>query len=955
MDREIYSKDENEVYVLLKTNPEGLTSSDAAGRLAEYGENVLEKKAAVPLWRKILAQFTHTLALLLWAAGIFALLSDQAPLGIACFLVIVINAAFSFWQEFKAEKAVESLAKILPRKARVVRDADEQEIEADLLVPGDVMLLEAGNSLSADARLVKSMEMKVDNSALTGESEPQSRRAESLDVEQPSLADLPNLVFAGSSVTNGGGVAVVYATGMDTEIGKIASLTQGVKEEKSPLQVQLATTSRIIAGIAVTMGLVFFALGFFVVHLGTTASFTFAIGLIVANVPEGLLPTVSLALAMGTQRMAKRHALIKKLSSVETLGSTTVICTDKTGTLTTNEMTVRELWVNDKEFHVAGAGYAPTGDFATDSGALGGDERSSVQELVKVASFCNNSKLLPPGPEREKWTILGDPTEAALLVVAKKAGFDYESELRSHNRWYELPFDSRRKMMTTINRVPSTRGQSRAEGRKVEAFVKGAPREVLALCTTIWEPGGVRPLTEEDRRRILKQNDAYAREALRVLAFAKRDMGAEQKHYEMEETERDMVFVGLAAMLDPPRMEVADALVKCRTAGIRVIMITGDYGVTAESIARRIGMVKGPDVMVVSGVEIDEMSEEGLMEVLDERELIFARVSPEHKMRVALALKAKGETVAMTGDGVNDAPALKAADIGIAMGITGTDVAREAAEMILTDDNFASIVAAIEEGRGVYDNIRRFITYFITHNIAEAIPYLLYVIIRIPLPLLVMQILAIDLGSDIVPGLALGSEPPEPDVMIRPPRPRNEHLLNKNVIARAYAWMGLIEGAACMAAYLFVFYLEGWRWAQGISKLNQMAYTNPVKHTGPTHIYVMATTACFAGIVITQIGNGFNCRSARESIFKIGFFSNTFYLKGIACEIGVLLALMYIPGLKTIFGTTALSGWVWLFMCIGPIVIFFAEEGRKALIRTVRPIKPEVQEMRVDEVEEQAA
>ncbi len=921
MQRAIHSSEERQVFTLLDSSPEGLSPEEAASRLEKHGPNVLKQKPPVPLWRKVLSQFTHTLALLLWAAGAFAIVSGQLPLGVACFLVILINAAFSFWQEFKAERAVESLAKILPRMARVLRGGEEMEVEADLLVPGDLVLLEAGNSVSADARLVEVVEMRVDNSALTGESEPQNRRAEAIDMDRVSLADLPNLVFAGSSVASGSGKAVVYATGMETEIGKIAGMTQGVKEEKSPLQLQLATTSRVIAAIAVSVGLVFFFLGYFLVHLPSSSAFIFAIGLIVANVPEGLLPTVSLALAMGTQRMAGRHALIKKLSSVETLGSTTVICTDKTGTLTTNEMTVRQLWVNGDEIRVSGAGYEPAGDFQSGGRELDERQRLAVAQLVRVASFCNNSRLRPPGPDRDKWTILGDPTEGALLVAARKAGFDYEAELETHSRWYELPFDSHRKMMTTINRVPPE-GRKIAPGIPVEAFVKGAPGEVLGLCTRIWEPDGVRPISEADRERILRQYDTYARNALRVLAFATRDMGERRKHYEVEDTERDLVFVGLAAMLDPPRNEVADALAKCRSAGIRVIMITGDYGITAESIARQIGMVSGPDVRVVSGVELDGMSDEDLEALLGSPDLIFARVSPEHKMRVALALKARGETVAMTGDGVNDAPALKAADIGIAMGVTGTDVAREAAEMILTDDNFASIVSAVEEGRGVYDNIRRFITYFITHNIAEAIPYLLYVIVRIPLPLLVMQILAIDLGSDIVPGLALGSEPPEPDVMNRPPRPSGERLLSARVIARAYAWLGLIEGCACMAAYFFVFYMDGWRFSQGASAL-------------PTrgHVYMMATTACFAGIVVTQIGNGFNCRSTRESVFKLGFLSNRFFLEGIAVEVAVLLVIVYVPGVDRMFGTAALGGWVWLFMLIGPVTIFLAEEARKAVVR----------------------
>lgn len=933
MDKAIYSTNEQGVYELLETSDKGLRPDDAARRLSQYGQNTLEKKAAVPLWRRILTQFTHLLAVLLWAAGILAIVSDSVPLGIACFAVIFINAAFSFWQEFKAEKAIESLAKILPKKARVVRDGVEEEVDADTLVPGDVMLLEAGNSISADARLVQAMEMRVDNSALTGESEPQIRRSEALDADSAALADLPNLVFAGTSVTIGSGTAVIYATGMVTEIGKIASLTQAVKEELSPLQKELAKVARIIASIAIIVGIIFFLLGFFVVKLHGKEAFIFAIGLIIANVPEGLLPTVSLALAMGTQRMAKRHALIKKLSSVETLGSTTVICTDKTGTLTTNEMTVREVWVAGRKINVSGAGYEPAGEFSIDGKPLSREDQGALKQLMRIASLCNNSRLVPPGQGADKWTILGDPTEACLLVAAKKAGFDYDAEIRSQPRRYELPFDSRRKMMTTIHKVDG----------EVQALVKGAPMEVLNLCTKVYEPAGVRDITDEDRRAIAELNDDYARQALRVLGFAYRDLGAKQRHYETGETELELVFVGLAGMLDPPRPEVEKALERCLRAGIRVIMITGDYGVTAESIARRIKLVRGRDVRVVTGMEIDEMTEEQLKEVLQEQNIIFARVSPEHKMRVALALKGMGEVVAMTGDGVNDAPALKAADIGVAMGVTGTDVAREAAEMILTDDNFASIVSAVEEGRAVYDNIRRFLKYILTHNIAEAIPYLLFVVLGIPLPILVMQILAIDLGSDLIPALALGTEAPEPDVMDRPPRSTADRLLNARMVTQVYGWLGIIEGAACMSAYLLVYYMNGWRFTQGASAMQRVT---------SGHVYMMATSACFAAIVVTQIGNGFACRSTKESIFKIGFFSNRFYLWGIACELGVVLALFYVPFIQGIFGTKPISGYVWLYMFIWPVIILFAEEARKAVVRAVKRRGQDVPPTGVNNTEE---
>ncbi|OFW57645.1 MAG: ATPase [Candidatus Solincola sediminis] len=912
MDSSIFTTSENEIFDLLHTDQAGLTLQDAKKRLEEVGRNVIEKKAGVPLWRKMITNFTHFFAIMLWLAAVLSFIGDMPELGYACIAVIIINGIFTFWQEFKAEKAIESLQKILPKKARVLRAGEEMEIDAEELVPGDLVVFEAGNSISADTRLIESREMRVNNSALTGESEPQMRISEALGEEKSSLADLPNMVFAGTSVTAGSGRGVVYATGMNTELGRIAYLTQEVKEDLSPLQKEMGKVTKILGGIATGLGVLFFCLGAFVMHMGRASSFMFAIGIIVANVPEGLLPTVTLALAMGTQRMAKRHALIKKLSSVETLGSTTVICTDKTGTLTTNEMTVREIWVADRDVNVEGVGYEPSGEFSIGGKPLDEEDDRSLSQLLRIASFCNNSRLIQPGEGEDQWSILGDPTEAALLVSAWKFKYDYETELRLHPRYYEIPFDSRRKRMTTVHSVVVG----------MEAMVKGAPMEVLSLCNKLWTPQGVRDLTESDRGKIAAKNDEYALQALRVLAFAYRDDIPVQKHYEVEEVERDLVFVGLAGMLDPPRPEVAKAIEECRTAGIKVIMITGDYGMTAESVARRIGLVRGKSVRVVTGLDIDEMNDEELLAALEEPEVIFARVAPEHKMRVALVLKSRGEIVAMTGDGVNDAPALKAADIGVAMGITGTDVAKEAAEMILTDDNFASIVSAIEEGRAVYANLRRFVTYILASNIPEILPFLIFVIAKVPLPLTVMQILAVDLGTDLLPALALGTEKPEPGLMKKPPRPRSERLLNLPLFGRAYGYLGMVEGILSLAAFFFVYLINGWRPSMGVSAM-----------AASGSLYVMATTACHHTIVTTQMGNGFACRTERESIFKVGFTTNTFYLWGILSEIIILLMFLYVPPFPSFFGFAPVNGWVWLFMFACAPAPLVADEIRKAIVR----------------------
>ena len=912
MDKAVYTTSEEEVFSLLESTPEGLSLDEAARRLEERGRNVIEKKRGTPLWRKFVYNFTHFFAIMLWVGGILAFVGKMPELGYACFAVIVINAVFTFWQEFKAEKAIESLQKILPRKARVVRGGPEQEIDAEELVPGDLILLEAGNSISADARLVAVTEMSVNNSALTGESEPQTRRSDALDIEKAAIADLPNLVFAGTSVSSGSGKAVIYATGMETELGKIAGLTQEVKEEPSPLQKEMSKITKVLAVIATSLGILFFCLGAFVMHMSQAKSFMFMIGIIVANVPEGLLPTVTLALAMGTQRMAKRNALIKKLSSVETLGCTTVICTDKTGTLTTNEMTVREIWVANRSIEVGGVGYEPTGEFRVDGRPPGETDTKALLKLLRIASFCNNSRLLPPKEVEEQWSVLGDPTEGALLVSATKFKFDYEKELILYPRQYEIPFDSRRKRMTTAHLVKPG----------VEALVKGAPVEVLNLCTTIWEPEGVRSLTEEDREAVRRQNDEYARHALRVLGFAYRELPDIRKHYDAEEVERELTFVGLAGMMDPPRPEVEQAVQECRTAGIKVIMITGDYGVTAESIARRIGLVRGSSVPVISGLDTDEMTDEELGDALEQPEVIFARVSPEHKMRIAQVLKSRGEIVAMTGDGVNDAPALKAADIGVAMGIAGTDVAKDAAEMILTDDNFASIVSAVEEGRAVYDNIKRFVTYILASNIPEIVPFLLYVIAKVPLPLTVMQILAVDLGTDLLPALALGTEKPEPGIMNRPPRSRKERLLSAKLLGRAYGFLGMIEAATSIAAFFFVYWMSGWRPSMGVAAMASAGA-----------VYVMATTACHHTIVTSQIGNGFACRTERESIFKVGFTTNRFYLWGILSELVILMIFLYVPPFPGFFGFEPVSIWVWLFMFAMIPVPLIADELRKVVVR----------------------
>jgi magnesium-transporting ATPase (P-type) len=612
-------------------------------------------------------------------------------------------------------------------------------------------------------------------------------------------------------------------------------------------------------------------------------------------VPEGLLPTVTLSLAMATQRMARRNALVRQLSSVETLGETTVICTDKTGTLTENEMTVLRVWTLEAAYEVEGAGYEPHGRFLRDGEVV---DPGPLGDLLRAGLLCNDSRLVP-GPAG--WSIVGDPTEGALVVLATKGGLRPETEAARRPRLAELPFDSRRKRMSTIH----------LDGDARIAYVKGAASEVVPRSS----------LSEGARRRVVEAAETMERDALRVLAVARRRL-APDTGGAADDVERELEFLGLVGMLDPPHAEVPEAISRCRRAGIRIVMVTGDSGLTAEAIARRIGLV-GEAAHVIDGRELDAIDDAELSRRLRERDVIFARIDPEQKLRIAHVLRGEGEVVAMTGDGVNDAPALREADIGIAMGRRGTDVAKEAASMILLDDNFTTIVAAVEEGRAVFDNIRRFTAYHFCSNVGELVPFLVWGVSlgAVPLPLVVMQVLAIDLGTDMLPAIALGTERAEPGTMSRPPRPRGERLLNRRVLARVYGYVGLLEGLAGMASFLFSFALGGWR--PGL----------PLPDSGTP--YLQATGMTTAGIVMGQVGAGLAMRTNRRSVFSVGLFSNRFLLVGIAFEIALIATLIYVPGLndENVFHMAPIGPWHWLFLLLWPPVVLLAEEARKAVFR----------------------
>ncbi|MGO9875013.1 MAG: cation-translocating P-type ATPase [Acidimicrobiia bacterium] len=898
-----------DVYAALDSSPRGLTNDEAAARLVRCGPNELPRAKHRPIIFRFFAQFTDLFAVVLIVASAITFLAYgiQTPhdpgnleLAIAILCVVLLNAVIGFFQEYSAERTAEALQAMVPRSSRVIRDGERVEVPARDLVPGDVVVLEAGDAISADARVVEAHELSVNNIALTGESDPVGR-TDSEAAPGTELVEARNAVFMGTSVVNGTGKAVIFATGLGTEFGRIFQLTSEVHEEKSPLQRQVAIMAKRVSVAAIGLGAVLFALRATTSGSKVTDAFVFALGVMVALVPEGLPATLSVSLAIGVRRMAKRNALIKKLLAVETLGSTTVICTDKTGTLTKAEMTVQAAWASGIVHRVHGVGYAPEG--AVD------DVDEDVSVLLRTAALCADARLLAPTAD-QGWRILGDTTEGAIVVAAAKAGFDIEAAAEKTPRVSEHPFDSDRKLMSTIHDVDGC----------YESFVKGSPQELLARCTTVRWNGSVVALTDELRNEITAANDALAGDALRVLGVASRPVS--QAYAPVEEAERELAFLGLVGMLDPPRPEVVDAVRACRGAGIRVIMVTGDYGLTAEAIARRVGIVVGDDAKVVSGNDLEAMSDDDLKDVLRAHwEIVFARVRPEHKMQVVSALKDMGEIVAVTGDGVNDAPALKRADIGVAMGITGTDVAREAAVMVLLDDSFASIVSAVELGRSVYQNIRKFLIYLFSHNIAELSPILISVFVGFPLvPLTALQVLAIDLGSDVMPALALGAEPPEPGIMDRPPRPPSERLFSGSVVRR-FLFLGIIQSAGV----IFAFY---WRIHSAHIPFSQFTASNPT--------YREALTMTQAGIVVSQFFNGFAVRTDEESVFRVGLLSNLPLVGAEFLGIAIISAISYVPLLQSVFHTAPLTVYDWLMLIAFGVVLLIADELRKLWIRSRR-------------------
>jgi Ca2+-transporting ATPase len=831
---------------ILSSSAAGLSSADAARSLLEHGPNALVEGKRIRSLDILLAQFKNLIIWILIGAALISGALGEWIDSFAILAIVVLNAAIGFYQEFSAEKSIAALKKMTAPRAKVWRDGAVKTVPATEIVPGDILELEAGDLVAADARLLEATSLKCIEAALTGESEAVTKRAVTLDRINLPLGDRENMVFMGTNVAAGSGRAVVVATSMQTELGRIAMLIhEAGADQETPLQQKLDAFGRILVWASLGIVALLFVLG---LARGThfLDLFLTSVSLAVAAVPEGLPAVVTVALALGVLRMSRRRALVRRLPAVETLGSTNVICTDKTGTLTVGEMTVRALYVAGQMYEVTGEGYGPHGEVRLEGRALDTRHATPLLEMANVLIGANNAHL---ALEEGTWKVVGDPTEGALLSAGHKAGGSKEQLERELPKHHELPFDSDRKRHSVVRLLPDSR---------LRAFVNGAPDLLLALCTHILCETGVRAINDADRNEITAQNAAMATRSLRVLGSAYRDLDpASPDELTAEEVERDLVFVGLTGMYDPPRPEVKDAVTKCRAAGIRVVMITGDHPQTAMAIARELGIATSGDVALATA-DLDRLSDDELRERAP-HVAVYARVTAEHKLRIIRAWKANGAVVAMTGDGVNDAPAIKGADIGIAMGRSGTEVTKQASDMIITDDNFASIVAAVEEGRGIYDNIRKTLQYLLAGNTGELLLMTLCVVIGLPTPLLPIHLLWINLVTDGLPALCLATDPIAADVMHRQPRPRNARITDTGFLSTMF-FTGVLTAGVAFAVYFY-----------------------GLKSETPE----LARTHAFAALVFAELLRSFGARSETLPIWRMNLLSNINLLAVVAISFGV--------------------------------------------------------------------
>ncbi len=883
-----------EVIKLLETRPQGLTKEEVSRRRETYGPNKIEDVKKLSPIRLFLRQFQNALNYILALAAAISIIGDHIIDAIVILIIIAINAILGFVQEYRSEKTLEALKQLSAPQTSVLRDNKERKVNTEDLVPGDIVVLTTGDIVPADMHILTSTRLRAEQAMLTGEPGSEEKLTGELPENTP-LVDRRNMLYSGTTITGGRGSGIVVAIGMNTEMGKIAKEISEAGEEKTPLQKRISSLAIYLAILALifatSQGILAFLRG-----IPTYDALMFALASAISSIPEGLLAVITLVLVVGVRTMAKRNAIIRKLQAVETLGSATVICTDKTGTLTKNEMTARALYLNGETIEITGEGYAPVGDFRKDGAIVNPKEHPHLQLFLRAMALCNDAHLVL---EDGHYSIFGDPTEGALVVAAAKGGVNKEKEEKETPRIDEIPFESERACMTTVHQLTD-------EERYV--YTKGAPERIIRLCNEIYINGEVVELTDELRNQVLEESHELAAKGYRVLGGAYRVVEYSKYRLVPDECGKDLVFLGLVGIVDPPRKEVIEAVAKCKSAGIRVVMITGDHRETARTIAEEVGIMTKKD-LILEGRELDNISEKEFEKIV-ESVRVFARTEPRHKLRIVKALKAKGHIVAMTGDGINDAPALKEADVGIAMGITGTQIAKEISDMVLTDDNFASIVAAVEEGRTTFNNMRKVVTYLLTTNVAEDIVLFSALVLGFPLPFLPLQILWINLVTDGVCDKTLAVEPRDRDVLKEPPRPPKERIITRGVMYR------LIFLASIMTmGTLFVYHFS-------IQSLGPLVFI---------YGYNEPRTMTFYTIVFFQLFNALNVRSREYSLFKIGFFLNKYLVLGLVLSFVLNISIAYVPFFQQLFQIMPLPVHEWLVVLLVSSSALIIEEIRKAL------------------------
>ncbi|HRZ34065.1 MAG TPA: cation-transporting P-type ATPase [Candidatus Moranbacteria bacterium] len=896
MKKQIHNLTLLEVLKKYNSNEQGISELEAKERIKKHGLNEIKKKHTWKWARIIFSQFNDALVWILLVAAFLAFLFSEYRDVTIILIIVFINASIGFFQEFKAERVLDSIKKLTKEKAIVFRDGEKKEINAKFVVSGDVIFVSSGDNIPADGYILESYDLKVNNFIFTGETKPKRKEKGVLEENKIALADIINMVFMGETVSTGEAKILVVKTGMDTELGKIADTVQTVKDDPTPLQAQMRTLGKDVTILAVLIGILVMIGGQYF-KMSLYQNFLFALALAVSVVPEGLPAAISVALSLGMKRLLKDNVLAKKLNAVETLGSVSIICTDKTGTITKNELTVTKIFINDETIDVSGTGYEPKGDFLQNKNTIEISKVSNAEMLFKIGTLCNDATLKK---NKKTYSIIGDPTEGAIIVAGQKFNSEKGFFQKNEQKITENPFSSERMRMSVIFKKDKT-----------ISYVKGSPDVLLDLCSEIKIGENILPFSEAEKEKIKKVYNSMSEEALRVLAFAYKNLDNIK-----DEAEKDLIWVGMMAMIDPPRPDVAEAIGECKKLGINPIMITGDYEITARAIAKKAGLISEKEKknnLVINGKDLDNLNDREVYKKIKNGVCVFARIAPEQKLRIATILKKYGEVIAMTGDGVNDAPALKKADIGVAMGIIGTDVSKEASDMILMDDNFASIVKGVREGRTIFSNLKKFVHYVFTSNASELFTVIFGVILQIPSPLSAVQILAVDLGTDIFPSFSLSLEPQEP-------RAKEEKNARKKPVMdflgfRRILYLGIIMAVGAVVAFIWSMLRGGWHFG---GKIDTSAL-----------LYIKSTTAAYAVLSMTQMANLLQSRSATFSPFQLGFFKNKYAIGAIGISIFMLLAFMYIPIFQKYLHMAPIDLFDWIAVAISVLAVFYWEEIRK--------------------------